>query len=533
MDMTSSRLDADDTGELEVELKLTTNPRSLSKLLNLLSKSDAVDRTSRKTARLISTYYDTEDRRLRDRGLTLRVRQKAGQYVQTVKSEGGSASGMFTRTEWSSPLDGKTPNLEAVTAAKVRGRMGLVRQEELTPLFRTDVKRTTLIVQHTRSPGDTATVELAFDQGRIIAGKKTDKICEVELELVQGTRTALVDLAQTVSKQIPTVLNLGSKVSRGFDLCDGTHPLGNSAGKIALSKRYSIEQAIVEILRPSLGQLLTNRNAAVVGKDIEGVHQARVAIRRLLSAMVLFKKYLTGPQRKHIKSELRWLIDTLGEARDLDVFIDEVLGAVVKDRPKDTDLSALMRVAKKARTQSYKILRTALSSRRYTAAMLEISSWIEDRSWRAQVPQDRLNAPIKSVAGSFMSKSHRKVLATGKDFAILPPVERHSVRIALKKMRYAAEFFTGLYPANKTLPYIAKLRHLQTALGAANDVANAESLCSELLQTVKRGTKEADAVRSGIGKVLGWHTRAATDANDDVETLWKTFTQSKPFWLAK
>lgn len=542
MDMTSSRLDADEAtsadepntaGELEIELKLTTTPKNLEKLLSAVCKMDTADRASRKTARIVSTYFDTEDRRLRRRGLTLRVRQKARKREQTVKSTGTCEAGMFSRQEWTTPIDGKKPNLKLVESPTLRNRIGLILPQELSPLFKTDVKRTTIIVEHTRVPGDTAQVELAFDQGRVVAGKKSEKISELELELIQGSTTALLDLAKILSQRVPTVFNLSSKVSRGFDLANDTYPEATAATKINLSKRFSVEEAMVNILRPSLGQLLANRAAAVCGKDIEGVHQARVSIRRILSALILFKDYLAGPESDAIKSDVRWLIDTLGEARDLDVFIDEVLSAVADDRPRDGDLAVVLRAAKKARAAAYRKVRTALSSKRYTAAMLNMSAWIELRAWRNNVAESKLNAPITGISGTLLSKRHNKVLKLGKRFAQLPPEDRHEVRIALKKVRYASEFFVSLYPLSRTQPYIAAMRQLQTALGSANDVATAETLTAMLVKTVRRGTKEAEAIRLGVGKVLGWHTRDSKEANVDVVALWKAFTKNRPFWLVK
>ena len=162
--------------------------------------------------------------------------------------------------------------------------------------------------------------------------------------------------------------------------------------------------------------------------------------------------------------------------------------------------------------------------------MLDLSSWIEERAWRDDVTRSRLDAPIGPASAKFLAKRHRKVLKSGTDFSDLPPVGRHIVRIALKKVRYASEFFSALYQEKRTRPYIASMRHLQTALGTANDIATAEILTDGILKQVRRGTKEADTIRSGVGKVLGWHSHAAKDANANVTALWTSFAGSKPFW---
>lgn len=547
MDMTSTRLDtpvsepddlvADASAEQEIELKLTTDEKSLARLLGFTRKLDGADTTSRKTTRIVSTYFDTEDRRLRKRGLTLRVRQKNRTYVQTIKSEGSSASGMFARQEWTTPLPGKTPDLNKIESQTVRNRMGLILPQELTPLFKTDVKRTTLMVHHTSDAGDTATIELAFDLGKIVTSPgspkktKTAKISEIELELVDGAPPAMLDLAKQIAGKAPTVMNVSSKVARGFELCENSYPKAVTARKVNLTPDLSVDDALALILRQSLGQLLANRAAADSGKDIEGVHQARVAIRRIRSAMVLFKTFLDTDESRYIKSETKWLIDVLGEARDLDVFLDEVLPVVRADRPEDPDLEVVRQSAHKARQSAYRKVRSALNSRRYTAAMLTLASYIEERRWQSPERQAELDAPLVQSAGRLIAKPHRKVLKLGKTFATQTTEQRHDVRIALKKVRYAAEFFAALFPQARTRPYISAMRRLQNALGASNDVATAEILLASLIAKAKGDDQMREALSLGSGKVLGWHTRALHDAEANIVGQWNAFAASRPFWL--
>lgn len=547
MDMTSSRLDtavlepdsleSDSSAEQEIELKLTTEPKSLAKLLTFVMKQNGVDKKSRKTTRIVSTYFDTEDRRMRRRGLTLRVRQKNGSRVQTIKSEGTSASGMFARQEWTTPLAGKTPDLGAIESPAVRNRMGLILPQELNALFKTDVKRTTIIMEHVSAKGETAKMELAFDLGKIVTASassknsKTAKISEVELELIEGSTTALLDFAKTLSHKAPTVLNVSSKVSRGFELCDNSFPKAVTASKVNLTKNLSVEDSMSLILRQSLSQLLANRTAADCGQDIEGVHQARISIRRIRSALVLFKRYIGGSETSHIKAETKWLIDVLGQARDLDVFLDEVLPVVAADRLNDPDIAVVQQAAIKARAAAYRKVRRALNSRRYTDAMLTLAIWIEERRWRQSVSEDLLDTPLVDIAGQLMAKPHRKVLKLGKSFAALSTERRHEVRIALKKVRYAAEFFTSLFPDSRTRPYISAMRRLQNALGASNDVATAEILLGSFVAQEKKASKSGASLSLGVGKILGWHTRAAREAEINIVSQWNAFATSRPFWL--
>ena len=131
-----------------------------------------------------------------------------------------------------------------------------------------------------------------------------------------------------------------------------------------------------------------------------------------------------------------------------------------------------------------------------------------------------------------MSQHYKQVLKFGRKFKSLSPIERHEVRIALKKLRYAAEFFDAQFPASRARAYLTAMKRLQNALGAANDVAVAEDLTQGLVKTVRHGSKEAAALQQAAGKVLGWHSRAAADAEADILSLWTTFAKGQPFWLA-
>ncbi len=528
--MASPRLEADASAETEIELKLTVSPTNLTKLLKVVSALEGVEPNTRQTKRLVSTYYDTDNRRLRQRGLTLRIRDKAGDLEQTLKSTGTAVSGVMARQEWTTPIDDLEPNLGIVGSPAVHDRIGLILPQELKPLFKTDVRRTSLVVHHSIGSGDTARVELAFDKGRIVAGRNRRDISEVELELLQGTRTALLDLAQIITHAVPTVLCLSSKVDRGFELVDGTAPQAITAYSLDLPKGLSVEEGIVSILRSAMGHLIINRAAAASGKDIEGVHQARVAIRRIRSALSIFHNYLSREQTSPIKRDVEWMMDTLGPARDLDVFLDEIVPAVMADRPDDSELLAIAKAAKKARTAAYRKVRSTLSSSRYTNIVLDLAQWIDQRAWREDHSLVDLHKPLKSAAGKLLSRSHKKVMKLGKGFKKLSAEERHEVRITLKKLRYAAEFFSSLYAKKKTQSYIASMKRLQNALGAANDVAVAEELTQSLVRSVRRGTKESFALQSGAGKILGWHSRAAADAEIDMVDLWQTFAGGQPFW---
>src|SRR5690242_2197902 len=59
-----------------------------------------------------SVYFDTRKSKLRDHGVSLRVRRVGGKRLQTIKADGDGAAGAFGRREWEAEIDGDEPDLK-------------------------------------------------------------------------------------------------------------------------------------------------------------------------------------------------------------------------------------------------------------------------------------------------------------------------------------------------------------------------------------------------------------------------------------
>src|SRR4029079_16638481 len=81
--------------------------------------------------------------------------------------------------------------------------------------------------------------------------------------------------------------------------------------------------------------------------------------------------------------------------------------------------------------------------------------------------------PIDDFAEEELTRRRKKVKKKGDGIAALTPDERHALRIHVKKLRYAAEFFLSLFPGKKKSKraFLTSLKNLQTALGDVNDIA--------------------------------------------------------------
>jgi triphosphatase len=475
-------------------------------------------------AKLVSTYYETEDRALRRKGLSLRVRERDGRFVQTVKSIRSADAGALDRGEWEDAIDGAVPDPNATETGRFLDP-GIVKR--LKPVFRTEVRRD--IVELGPAPG--TRIEAAIDRGKITAPdrKQSLEISEVELELKSGEAGALYDLAQQLIATAPLRVDPRSKAERGYELASG-RAKRNVAARVKaleLDPKLSAAEAFERIGRDCLDQILRNETAALAGES-EGVHQMRVAIRRLRAAISGFRKMLPNDQRRSISDELRWLADTLGEARNLDVFERAVVNPARRAVADKSDFRILKDAVRSRQRLAYSAIEAAIRSTRYSQLMLRLARWFDGQSWPGDATSRDLQKPVGEVAPAILDRCRRSVERRCKGFADQPPSERHELRITLKKMRYTAELFGGLYPARSVEEFIQRLKRLQDDLGSANDVHVGETLIQELSE----GTGKGAAVMSSGRHVLDWHKRRLLKEEKKIRGDLQRLEQATPFWVS-
>ena len=155
----------------------------------------------------------------------------------------------------------------------------------------TEVTRTIFAIE----PLPGTQIEAAVDEGEIRAVDKdrAEPVSEVELELKGGEAAALYDLAAQLLEIAPLRIQTRSKSERGYRLveCGDAAPPAVHAEPVILDPDMTVESALKKIGRSCLAQLLRNE-PAVLSAQPEGVHQMRVAVRRLRSAISSLKKIL-------------------------------------------------------------------------------------------------------------------------------------------------------------------------------------------------------------------------------------------------
>ena len=480
---------------------------------------EAAPRASR--ARLVSTYYDTPDHALARRGSSLRVRRHGRHFVQTVKAESAPGDSSLARGEWEDRVKGEQPDPQA---AQTGSFLSPEIAGQLRPLFRTEVSRLTIPL----APEPATRIEAAIDRGRIRNGGETapEPISEVELELKSGASTALYDLALKLLRVAPLRLERRSKAERGYRLAahEEGSPRGVHAETIALQPGLTGEAVLRLVGRACLDHLLRNEPAARVG-DAEGVHQMRVAVRRLRAILSAFAPMLPDEQRRRVSGELRWFADMLGEARNLDVFAAELVAPARDALPFASELERLARAAQRQRKAAQTAVAKEISSTRYTEALLALLRWFDGGDWHlAAAPA--LHEPIEALAPTLLDRCRAKAEKRAKHFSHQCAKKRHKLRIALKKLRYTAELFAPLYGAPEAKHFIQRLKRLQDDLGAANDVRVGRDIVESLAGPSRRATGIAHAGK----KLIAWHKHRIKKNEPQVREHLHELLAAEPFW---
>jgi triphosphatase len=505
----------------EVELKLAVQSTDLPEVKRALTVMAPVS----KQKRLISTYYDTPDAALKERGLTLRVREQNGNFIQTVKAGGPAAEDLLTRGEWE---DAVAENRPDPLAAQSGPRLPKETTGGLRPFFVTEVTRTIFAVE----PVPGTAIEAAIDKGEIRAVEKAgvEPISEVELELKDGDAAVLYDLAAQLLEVAPLRIEARSKSERGYQLAEHGEavPQAVHAGPVILDRDMTVGVALQSIGRSCLAQLLRNE-PAVLSAQPEGVHQMRVAVRRLRSAISSLKKVLPPEDLDWIVEELRWLGGMLGPARNLDVFATELLPAARSRLPDEPGWDALAAILDRLRIGAYDQLRDAIESRRYTTGMLRLLRWFEvpdRRQHRALDETKPVAPPIGEVVPWVLDRRRRKVTRRGKGFGHLAPPERHKLRIAVKKLRYTIELFGAVFDNDDLEKFVKSLKDLQGDLGYANDVRVAHEFVIDLFPQIAPRSPAAHAWVA----LLEAHDQQLAGGERKMRRHLRKLNEAAPFW---
>ncbi|HSV45337.1 MAG TPA: CHAD domain-containing protein [Ramlibacter sp.] len=460
------------------------------------------------TLALRALYYDTADGALARHGLSLRLRKEGRAWVQTVKGPGAS---MLERAEFNVAV--KAGPRGAAPLPDVSRHHGTPAQtwllEALAPRpgapaaplslqFEVKVERQLRLV----SDGG-ALVELALDTGRIEAGGRSQPLCEFELELKQGDVADLLRLARQWRQQHGLWLSQITKAAKGRRLAEGAAcgpPV--TAQALHYPARASSGEVAAAALMSCLAQVIGNSSelAGGAGGD-EHVHQARVGIRRLRTALRELR-LLVGAQVAH-DPPLVEAFRVLGAWRDQTHVLVSVApqfaqagGPALEPAPAQDLVSPADAVCAPAFQDTL-------------LALLALAGTLEGEG----------SGPARQAIRPVLDRLWGQVIRQGHRFTALDDAAQHRVRKRLKRLRYLAEFVAPLFARRRVGRFLEQLKPVQDALGTYNDEGIALSVYRGLV---------ADDARAWFG--VGWlAARRDSQARASRKAL-RRLADARAFW---
>ncbi len=453
--------------------------------------------------RLQDRFFDTADFVLAREGITLQLR-KSGRDARLLLLHKGEAVEAVPSSA--------APDLTAFGPEWQAALTNLLQDSPLHEVASASLRQTT------RELGDAS---LSFQTGSLaVAGQKLP-VSEIQLS---GPAVTLPSHALQLAASFPLRLQPEPLGPRAVRLAGGPAPPPQKAA-MGLNGDPCLDQAVQSVMSACLEQFLANWPAFFAGDEVSAVHQMRVAMRRLRSALGLFNHAVPTPEFLALRSEAKHIANAMSEARNWDVFIAMLRTGPTTAFPNEAGFAALEAQCAAHRQAGYTQVRAWLEDPATTRFLLQAQALIVQRGWRGGLAAEllpRLAAPAEAFGAASLERLYRKLRKHGKHLAKLPAQDRHRVRIDLKKLRYTVEFFGELVaPRQRVRAFHRAATALQDELGKLNDMATAEALAGRLYADSPEATR-------ALGIVLGWTAHAARGEPRAISATWDEFRDAKP-----
>ncbi len=283
-----------------------------------------------------------------------------------------------------------------------------------------------------------------------------------------------------------------------------------------LTPETAPERALRHIVAECRNDLLKYRAIALASRRPVGIHQTRVALRRLRAAFGLFKgaagSDLARREINALAGEAKWFAGECAPARDLHVFLTET----ADDAPLP-----VKRVANRLARLHLQRARAALSGARFGTFETALAGFIDHMPER---PAGRLD----EFGRAELDKRADKVAKRGHRLGSLDGKRLHRLRIAIKKLRYAAEFLRPAFASKAAKSYIEATARLQGTLGTLNDRETA----THMLADIAAAARPTEDLEKPLKKLAQQATSGNKRRHQKLKRAWKSFEKAERFWRA-
>jgi CHAD domain-containing protein len=280
------------------------------------------------------------------------------------------------------------------------------------------------------------------------------------------------------------------------------------------------DMALRQIVAECHADLLKYRAIVLAGRRAIGIHQTRVALRRMRAALGLFRgavdRRAEGRIVRALAAEAKWLAGECAPARDLHVFLTETAEEVPIE---------VKRIASRLARLHYDRARTALSGARYNSFEGQLTAFVEAAP--ASAPSESVR--LEDFGRALLERRHVKVERRGQHLKKLDAEELHRLRIAIKKLRYAAGFLRPAFASEGAKAYIEATVRLQGALGALNDRA----VAGRMLDDIAVAARPSENVELPLRKLAKQAAAGDKRRRQKLYQAWKQFKGVERFWRVK
>lgn len=486
----------------EIELCLRVPDAQVARLREAMKAAGAVP------LRLRARYFDTPDSRLARHAVALRMRQEDSRWMQTLKARGASH---FERLEHEVVLarhGDEGPELDIdlhereAAGQALHEALGDDGAARLAERFGTDVTRW----HCTQAFADGTRIEFALDEGRVQAGERSEPICEIELELKSGALDTLFDVALDGIARHGLWLVTASKAERGERLASGAAASAVRAGPVTLEAPRTGANFLRAVLAATLDAVLANATTVAGGSDdVECIHQLRVGIRRLRTAMRELHD-LSDAIDPAWDAALAACFEQLGRRRDAETLDDAVRPLLSDANAPVTSWPASDAADTAAAVRDAGFQRALLS-------LLQLAHAGDERF--AELSPARTRGHVAAR----LDRLWKRIARDTRRFESLPLGQQHRTRKRLKRLRYLAEFAAPLWSAKAAGRFVQGLEKAQDALGRHQDV----SAAADRFREAAREDPRAWFAAGYLSAHLAVTARAARKALE-------TATRIKAFW---
>ena len=372
----------------EIELKLLVSKENMRAFMSLPCVSGAIREGSCQKRRLVSSYYDTEDLAFKRQGIAYRVRSKGdGTYEATVKTRIANGAGLSERVELNLPLNSSRPKLEGFAELGLATDLKELAPNGVSKLFTVTVQRTTYILDL-----EGAVAELAVDKGKITAGTAVDKIDEVEIELLEGDKGALLKLAADIAARVSVFVEKRSKFARGLALRGISVDAAPAQDKLGTG---NIKNELLAAVAAHGDQLMALRKPLlenISDKSLKALRKELLAL-RCLAALGGVEGCVELADTLELVERARRLVDLQALWQDLQLKAEMPLR------------TSLQKKLSEATLENMALLQIYAGSGRFTSIVFDLTNKLYQAELAEESVESRVKASLKELQQLLLRKA--------------------------------------------------------------------------------------------------------------------------------